>query len=59
MKQPDYIEGPKATKNFEEGMKALFKVPKERVERAEKKQAKKRATSRARKARKLGDSDED
>jgi hypothetical protein len=30
MKQPEYIEGGKATENFEEGMKALFKVPKDR-----------------------------
>lgn len=28
MKQPEYIEGPKARENFERGMKALFKVPK-------------------------------
>ena len=28
MKQPEYIEGPKATENFEDGMKALFKAPK-------------------------------
>jgi len=26
--KPDYVEGQKATKNFEEGMKAIFKVPK-------------------------------
>jgi hypothetical protein len=28
MKEPEYIEGRQATKNFEDGMKALFKVPK-------------------------------
>lgn len=28
MKQPEYVEGKQATENFEEGMKALFKVPK-------------------------------
>ena len=28
MKQPEYIEGPKALENFERGMIALFKVPK-------------------------------
>jgi hypothetical protein len=28
MKQPEYVEGKKAAENFEEGMKALFKVPK-------------------------------
>jgi hypothetical protein len=49
MKQPEYIEGPKAAENFERGMIALFKVPKGEVVKAEKKQAKKRASSRARK----------
>ena len=29
--KPEYIEGQQATENFEEGMKALFKVPKEKV----------------------------
>jgi hypothetical protein len=29
MKQLVYIEGSQATENFEEGMKALFKVPKD------------------------------
>jgi hypothetical protein len=28
MKQPEYREGPEAQENFEQGMKALFKVPK-------------------------------
>ncbi len=28
MKQPEYVEGPKALENFERGMKALFKAPK-------------------------------
>ena len=28
MKEPEYIEGKQAQENFEEGMKALFKVPK-------------------------------
>ena len=28
MKQAEYVQGPKAQENFEEGMKALFKVPK-------------------------------
>jgi len=41
----EYIEGPKATENFEKGMKALFKVPKDDVVRAKKR--KKRNTSRA------------
>jgi hypothetical protein len=31
MKQPEYIEGPKARERFERGMIALFKVPKEAV----------------------------
>jgi hypothetical protein len=44
--KPDYHEGPNALKNFEEGMKALFKVSKAEVVKAEKKQAKKRASSR-------------
>ena len=28
MKESEYIEGPKALANFEQGMKSLFKVPK-------------------------------
>jgi hypothetical protein len=28
MKEPEYKEGPEALENFEQGMKALFKVPK-------------------------------
>jgi hypothetical protein len=36
MKQIQYIEGQQAAKNFEEGMKALFKVPKEKVVKDEK-----------------------
>jgi hypothetical protein len=35
MKQPEYLEGTQATENFEEGMKALFNVPKDAVVRAE------------------------
>jgi hypothetical protein len=30
-KQTEYIEGPKARENFERGMIALFKVPKEAI----------------------------
>jgi hypothetical protein len=41
MKQPEYIEGTRASEKFEEGMKALFKVPKGEVVKAEKR--KKRA----------------
>jgi hypothetical protein len=36
MKQPEYREGPKATEDFEEGMKALFSVPKAEIVKAEK-----------------------
>jgi hypothetical protein len=36
MKEPEYIEGRQATENFEEGMKALFKVPKDSVATAKK-----------------------
>jgi hypothetical protein len=42
--KPDYTEGTKATENFEEGMKTLFKVPKDAVVKAEKKAKKKRAS---------------
>jgi hypothetical protein len=52
MKQPEYTEGKKATENFEEGMKALFNVPKDAVVKAEKKQRKKKASSRAQSVRK-------
>jgi len=37
MKQCEYIEGRDAAENFEEGMKALFKVPKEKVAKVGKK----------------------
>jgi len=45
MKQCEYIEGREATKNFEEGMKALFKVPKNTAAKKNAKQPR-RATSR-------------
>lgn len=48
----EYREGEQARRNFEEGMKALFKVPKAEVVKAEKKAKKKRA-SRAEKKQKL------
>jgi hypothetical protein len=32
VKQREYIEGREATENFEEGMKALFKATKEKIE---------------------------
>jgi len=36
MKAPEYIEGPEALENFERGMIALFKVPKEAIGKARK-----------------------
>ena len=36
MKQPEYIEGPKSRENFERGMIALFKVPKDAIGTARK-----------------------
>ena len=58
MKQPEYIEGKQATENFEEGMKALFNVPKDAVVKTEKK-AKKKRSSRAQSVRKPRVSDKD
>jgi hypothetical protein len=58
MKEPEYIEGPKAQENFEEGMKTLFNVPKDAVVKAEKRK-KKRKTSRAQSVRKPRVSDKD
>ena len=57
MKQPEYTEGPKATENFEDGMKALFNVPKDAVVKAEKRRKKK--SSRAQSVRKPRVSDKD
>jgi hypothetical protein len=56
--KPEYIEGKEAAENFEEGMKALFNVPKDAVVQAEKKAKKKRA-SRAQSVRKPKPSDKD
>ena len=39
MKHAEYTEGRQATENFEEGMKAIFKVPKDKVVKVEKKRA--------------------
>ena len=58
MKQPEYAEGTEATRNFEEGMKALFSVPKDEVVKAEKQKKRKRA-SRAQSLRKPRLSDKD
>ena len=52
----EYLEGKKATENFEEGMRALFKVPKHEVVKAEKKKQKTSRASRLRKP-KLSDKD--
>jgi hypothetical protein len=56
MKQFEYIEGRKAAENFEQGMKALFKVPKGEVVKAEKKKRRAARASRLRKP-KLFDKD--
>ena len=50
MKQAEYTEGIKATQNFEEGMKALFKVPKAEILKREKRKAKQRKTASVRKS---------
>jgi hypothetical protein len=47
--KPEYTEGQKALENFEEGMKTLFKVPKDVVVKAEKKKQKAARASRFRK----------
>jgi len=54
--KPEYIEGPEALENFKEGMKALFKVPKDAVVKAEKKKQKASRASRLRKP-KISDKD--
>jgi hypothetical protein len=58
MKQSEYTEGPEARGNFEEGMKALFKVPKDEVVKAEKRKKRARA-SRVSSQRKPRTSDKD
>ena len=58
VKQLEYVEGPRAVENFEEGMKALFNVPKDSVVKAEKK-AKKKRVSRSASLRKPRLSDKD
>jgi hypothetical protein len=45
MKEPEYIEGREATRNFEDGMKSIFKVPKDAVVKKDAKQPR-TATSR-------------
>jgi len=44
MKSHVYIEGYKAQENFEEGMKALFKAPKDEVVKVEKRKKRARAS---------------
>jgi hypothetical protein len=52
----EYIEGSKATENFEQGMKALFKVSKAEVVKAEKRQKANKARASLRKP-KVSDKD--
>lgn len=59
MKTPEYTEGPEALDNFKEGMKALFKVPKDSVVKAEKKKGNRKASSRVQSVRKPKVSDKD
>lgn len=56
-KEPEYIEGREALENFEQGMKALFKVPKDAVVKAEQKAKKKRARSASLRKSKTADKD--
>jgi hypothetical protein len=49
MKEPEYIEGEKARKNFEEGMRAIFQVSKDaalRPKKSKKKKSKKATSER-------------
>ena len=48
MKTPEYREGPKARENFERGMIALFKVPKEAIGKGRKKGRKLAASKKKR-----------
>ncbi len=57
--KPEYIEGQKATRNFEQGMSDLFKVPKDAVVKAEKKEARLSRARRARKQKKKQEPDKD
>jgi hypothetical protein len=59
MKEPEYREGPEALENFKEGMKALFKVPKDSVVKAEKRKRRGKASSRAQSVRKPATFDKD
>jgi hypothetical protein len=59
MKEYEYTEGSKAAENFEEGMKALFKIPKDEVVKAEKKRERRKTSSRAQSVRKQRAFDKD
>jgi hypothetical protein len=59
MREIKYIEGSKALENFEEGMKVLFTVPKDKVVRAEKKRRGNKASSRVESVRKPRPADKD
>jgi hypothetical protein len=50
MKQCEYIEGRDATENFEEGMKALFKVPKRKAAEVAKKPSRPSQTKQPKRA---------
>jgi hypothetical protein len=50
MRQHEYIEGRNAAENFEEGMKALFKVPKNSVAKPQKKRGKASSERKAKKS---------
>ena len=51
-RKAEYIEGTQARENFERGMRALFQVPKKKVETRIRRQQNRKAT--ARKAKKHG-----
>lgn len=55
MKQAEYAEGPQARMNFEQGMKVLFNVPKEKVVEAEKAKKRKKASRQSQLRLKLSD----
>jgi len=50
MRRVEYIEGDRARENFEEGMKALFKVPKKKVAKDAKKQESQRPEQKPKRA---------
>lgn len=58
MKTPEYTEGPEALRNFEEGMKLLFKAPKVEMVALKKKSAKRHESATSREEKKI-ESDKD